>query len=48
MGNMHKLSNFKKLILVTTDTAMWCKVVMKSVMWGIKTISMKSTNRSDG
>ena len=50
MGNMHKFYNCKKLILVTTDTATRWKytVVMKYVMWGMKMISMKSTNRLDG
>ena len=30
--------NFQKLSLVSTDTAMRCKVVMKQVMWGTKLI----------
>ena len=42
---MNKSSNFQKLILVSTDTAMRRKVVMKKVMWGIKLNSMRSTIR---
>ena len=40
-----KFLNFKKLILVSTDTVMRCNVVMKQVMLGIKLVGMGSTTR---